>query len=278
MKKSLAFIALISSLLLTGCNNAVEQTAKYVVVEENGIPTVYAPGEGTHTTYLMMSRYGYLEIDGAVTNGVTVPEKFYEYCIAWKTSPDGLLPTADQVKSYVDGATFRGWAQYNGNTYPEYLTEVPSVSGQAVYAIFDGTNAGGGGGGGGGGTTPVDAYDVTFNVDLTIFTGWEGIENFSLYVWGENGEEPLGKWDACAGNLVGTENIRSVSVSNITYRIVGAVFYFEQTGGEFPGKKQTTNMSINISTSGTYKIAPTSSTIEWNDEGKMSNFTISKVS
>lgn len=277
MKKNLVFIALVSSLLLTGCNKTqYSMSAKYTFVEENGIPTVYAPGEGTHTTYLMMSRYGYLDIDGHVTTGVTVPEKFYEYCIAWKTEPNGTLPTADQVKSYVSGATFRGWAQYNGNTYPEYLTDVPSVSGQAVYAIFDGSSSGGGGGGGGG-TTPVEAYDVTFNVDLSIFNGWEGIENFSLYVWGESGQEPLGNWNACAGNLVGTENIRSVSVSGITYKIVGAVFYFDQTGGEYPGRKQTTNMSISISSSGTYKIGPTSSTIEWNSEGQMTNFTISKV-
>ena len=274
MKKKL-FATLLPALLLASCQ-AAELPNQYLFVVSEGIPTVYAANEATHETYLMMSRYGYLDIDGEKTYGVNVPAKFYENCIIWKTTPSGDLPSKEQVQSKVEGATFRGWAQYNGNTYPEYLTKVPSVTGECVYAIFDGTNAGGGGGGGGGGQT-VEAFDVTFNVDLSIFSGWEGITNFSLYVWGNNGEQPLGSWNECAGNLKGTGNIKSVSATGLTYPIVGAVFYFDQTGGEYPGRKQTTNMNITISESGTYKIAPTSSTIQWNSDGYMTNFTIAKA-
>ena len=273
-------IGLLPILSLAGCSGASKTVnAGYRFTTEKGLPTIYALGEGTHTTYLMMSKYGYLYISGTETHGEDVPEKFYENCIVWKTDANGALPSKDQVKSTVNGATFRGWAKYNDNIYPDYLTNVPSISGQAVYAIFDGTSAGGGGGGGG--STPVDSYTATFNVDLTIFDGWEGISGFSLYVWGQNGEEPLGKWDSCEGNLTGSGNIKSVTTPSISYGIVGAVFYFVQTGGDTPGKKQTTNMVISITETGTYNIAPTGSEITWvNDNGtyKMSNFTISKAS
>ena len=277
MKKALLSIIL-PTLLLVGCGKAPAASSQYVSTVENGIPTIYAAkaSEATHTTYLMMSRYGYLDIDGAVTTGVSVPEKYYENCIVWKTTPNGLLPGLDQVKSYKSGATFRGWAQYNGNVYPDYLSEVPEASGQCVYAIFDGTDPSGGGSGGGGGGGGLDPFDVTINVDLTIFAGWEGISNFSVYVWGANGQEPLGDWHSCAGNLTGAGNTRSVSISNLTYAVVGAVFYFDQAGGDNPGRKQTTDMTVNISSEGDYNIAPVGSEITWDAAGKMTNFTISK--
>ena len=274
MKK--IYLSLLPIMLLASCGKAPAAISQYSYSEENGVPVISRSSDAEHVTYLMMSRYGYLDIEGTVTTGTTVPDLYLENAIIWKTERDGQLPDGRFVKSYVEGATFRGWAQYNGNTYPEYLTNVPEESGRCVYAIFDGTNAGGGGSV----TptpTPVDAYDITINVDLKIFNGWDGIENFSVYLWGANGEEPLGNWDACAGNLVGSGDVKSVQVSNLTYAIVGAIFYFDQTGGDYPGRKQTTNMNINISSEGTYKIAPTSSTISWDNEGKMTNFSITKA-
>ena len=274
MKKNLIFVALLPALLFTSCTNGSAEVASRIGRYQN-LPMVKAPvGSGDHITYLMMSKYGYLEVEGTPVYGEDVEEKFYENCIVYQSDAGADLPF-DEVKSKVSGVTFRGFAQYNGNVYPEFLTKVPSKSGETVYAIFDGQS---GGGGGGSTPTPTSSYDVEFKVDiLSIFDGWEGIEGFSLYVWGANGEEPLGKWDACSGNLVPeNEGIYGVSLHGLTYSIVGAVFYFEQTGGEFPGRKQTTDMSISIYEAGTYYIKPTSSTITWNDEGKMTNFTISK--
>ena len=192
MKKSL-FIALIPVLLLAGCKSKSSTGGMshktYTYTFEDGLPTVYAPeGDGSFTTYLMMSRYGYLEIEGVVTAGTTVEEKFYENCITWKTSADGLLPSADQVKSYVSGATFRGWAQYNGNVYPEYLTSVPSASGMCVYAIFDGTDAGQGGGGS---VTPT-GDTVTYLVNS--FPNWIPDDDAAVFAWAWGGDAGNGKW------------------------------------------------------------------------------------
>lgn len=115
--------------------------------------------QDAHITYLMMSRYGYLDIDGTKTYPTEVAEKFYENCIVFNGAANSALPTADQVKSTVDGASFRGWAIYKDNVFPDYVTTVPTESGTTLYAIFDGTKTSGGGGGG---DTPV--VDNTFGI------------------------------------------------------------------------------------------------------------------
>ena len=182
-------------------------------------------GSGDHITYLMMSRYGYILSGGVETK----PEKnvegtYYEYCIKYSSEAGGNLPSASEVKSTVEGATFRGWAYYTDNVYPEYLTKVPSKSGECVYAIFDGTITSGGGDGsssGGGGSsggqttdnkygiikegTPIAAtykgeqygkqeyvlYNVSFNVgekfalyDYANQTGW--VVDLNAYSFGDN--------------------------------------------------------------------------------------------
>ena len=131
-----------------------EDTLTYEM--KNGVPTVYATANGTHTTYLMMSRYGYVNVvngEGETEQlfGTTIPEKYLEYAIAWVSEPNGKLPEIKDVGSTVNGATFRGWAMYTGEVFPKYLSEVPEENYSCVYAIFDGTNPGGNSGSEGGG-------------------------------------------------------------------------------------------------------------------------------
>lgn len=274
MKKK--YLTVLPLLLVTGCSmqqatSGGEFTPYFY--ESEGHTVLRLDANIEFTTYLMCSRYGYVDVTGVPEKG-KVDDKFYENTITLKAAPGTPLPEA---KSEV-GATFRGWAYYdpdNDNVHPEYYSVVPQTEELALKAIFDGPEGGGSGGGGGGST--IDAYNLTIQVDLSLFAGWEGIENFSVYVWGPNSESPLGKWDDCAGNLKGEGNIKSVSASNVTCAIVGAIFYFDQTGGEFPGRKQTTDMSVHISEDGTYMIQCTGSEIAWNDQGLMTNFTIGKV-
>lgn len=279
MKKK--YLSLLPLLLVASCSNQVavgnEEFVPYVY-ESEGHTILRANATSGHVTYLMCSLYGYVDVAGVPEKG-KVDEKFYENTITYIAEPGQELPEA---KSEV-GATFRGWAYYdpnNDNVHPDYYQRVPETNGLALKAIFDGAESGGGqGGGGGGGSTPVvDSYSVTIQVDLSIFEGWEGISNFSVYLWGEQGQEPLGKWEECEGNLIGSGNIKSVTSKTIDYQIVGAIFYFDQAGGDFPGRKQTTDMSIHISSSGTYKIQCTGTQIDWNSSGLMTNFTIGKVS
>lgn len=273
MKKKL-LIALLPVLMLASCKNVSEASA-YVYGEEEGVPTIRTTRDsGTHKTYLMMSKYGYLDIDGVETHGGDIPEKYYENCIIWAKDVGEALPTKEEVKSSVSGVKFRGWAIYKDNVFPEYLTTVPEANESTLYAIFDGPTGGGTNTGGGGGSTPVESFSATFSVDLAIFNGWENINTFSLYLWGDNGQEPLGDWNSCFGNLTGSGNIKSVTVSNITYKIIGAVFFFNQGGAI----KQTTDISCSISKEGEYVIAPNGPVIQWEsgDNPKMTNFTISK--
>ena len=169
MKKKV-LLAVLPVLALVACTSKNTGLAKvagphYERFEEDGMPAVRdASNPSDFTTYLMMSPFGYLSLDGAPVKGA-VSELFYENTIVWKADPGETLPDATYVKSTVSGTTFRGWAYYdenNDHVWPDYYTEVPSTEGIALKAIFDGTDAGGntggggsggGGGGSGGGTT-----------------------------------------------------------------------------------------------------------------------------
>ena len=160
MKKKLLLVVL-PMLLLGAC--AGEHPNAYVPEEhqdlyersiENGLPTVREAGDDSEfVTYLMMSPFGYLSLDGAPVKG-SYSDLFLENTIALKRDPGNSLPDATQVKSTVSGTTFRGWAYYeekDGVVWPTYFTEVPETEGLQLKAIFDGTDAGGNSGGGGGG-------------------------------------------------------------------------------------------------------------------------------
>lgn len=193
------FLTLLPLLALVGCASepAVTHQQKespFVVTYENGIPKVGFKGsEGSdHVTYLMMSPFGYLSVDGAPVKG-QVAELFYENTIIWDGEVGSPLPDASIVKTTVSGASFRGWAYY-GEDYtsgnPTYYTEVPSTKGLALKAIFDGTDAGGnqggggGSGGGGGGGTSAKGFTIKYLNSGTIpasdykGTNFEGYEEY----------------------------------------------------------------------------------------------------
>ena len=161
MNKRLLFILpLIAT--LASCGEAASEVFTPYIGEVDGIPTVFRANT-THITYLMMSPFGSLNIEGAPVKG-KVTSKFYENTITWVAEPGSALPTKDEVESSVDGASFRGWAYYDpdkSDVVPDYYTVVPATSGLALKAIFDGTNASGGGSGGG--DTPIaTGYGLMF--------------------------------------------------------------------------------------------------------------------
>ena len=166
MKKKL--LVLIPLLFLAGCGASSKggmsrtNVEKPILNEEtqfvityafrSNLPTVHTrAASGSHITYLMMSPYGQIDIDGTKVQGGDFEAKFYENCIIWESEPGGALPAASSVSSTLYGVTFRGWFQYNDKVYPDKLETVPAENGSQVFAIFDGPTGGGGNQGGGGG-------------------------------------------------------------------------------------------------------------------------------
>ena len=210
MKKLLVLIS--GLFLLGGCAAAntrqvVEPTSnissneeKRVISYENKVPVVRT-GSSTHLTYLLLSPFGSLDIDGAPVKG-EVSELFYENTVVWAAEPGTNLPTPSEVKSSVSGATFRGWAYYdedNENVFPDYYTQVPVKAGLALKAIFDGTS---GGGGGGGGSDP--ASNVTFTI--TAFADWVPNDNAAVFVWSWGGGSGGGAWTSVTLAYQGENN------------------------------------------------------------------------
>lgn len=159
MKKQL--LTLIPLFFLVGCNGSKTPVEQVIEAEsefsvtytfEEKLPTVHTKrlGSGSHITYLMMSQYGQIEINGEKVKGGDYEPKFYENCIIWESEPGDPLPAASTVSSELYGVTFRGWFQYNDNVYPDKLEVVPATSGSQVFAIFDGPTGGGGSSGSGG--------------------------------------------------------------------------------------------------------------------------------
>ena len=162
MKKQL--LMLIPLLLLAGCSGAKvpaeqvkkpEQEFSVTYTYDTLLPTVHTQklSSGAHYTYLMMSPYGQIEINGEKVKGGDYEPKFYENCIIWEGEAGSDLPAASSVSSELYGVTFRGWYQYNDNIYPDKLEKVPATNGSQVFAIFDGPTGGGGSSGSGSGSS-----------------------------------------------------------------------------------------------------------------------------
>ena len=156
-------LTLIPLFFLVGCSG-VKSPAQEVIepkqefsvtyTYKENLPTIHTRrlGSGSHITYLMMSPYGQIEINGEKVKGADYEPKFYENCIIWESEPGDPLPAASSVSSELYGVTFRGWFQYNDNIYPDKLETVPAASGTQVFAIFDGPTGGGGSSGSGSGS------------------------------------------------------------------------------------------------------------------------------
>ena len=139
-KKLLLVLPVIFS--LASCGEAGIDVFKPYQETRDGVPALVRDNS-EHVTYLMMSPFGELDIDGAPIKG-NVSEKFYQNTIIWVAAAGTALPTKDQVKSTVKGASFRGWFYYdpdNSDVVPDELTTVPAANEVAIKAIFDGTDA-----------------------------------------------------------------------------------------------------------------------------------------
>ena len=179
-------LTLIPLFFLVGCNGAktpVEQVieSEYSVTYtyETRLPTVHTRrlGSGSHITYLMMSPYGQIEINGEKVKGGDYEPKFYENCIIWESEPGAPLPEAASVSSELYGVTFRGWFQYNDNVYPDKLETVPATSGTQVFAIFDGPTGGSGNSGGSsgqGGSVVTTGYGFKWENGKTVQAEYKG--------------------------------------------------------------------------------------------------------
>lgn len=187
--KNKLMLTILPLLALTSCGSNPQAFVPYAS-HAGGIPTIHM-SPSPHTTYLMLSKYGYIEVESIKTYGVDIGDPFfYENCIKLNLDAGEDLPVA---KSDVSGVTFRGWAFYNEdneNVWPDYYTKVPEADGLALKAIFDGTSAGGGGGGGGGGST---ATNITWTV--TDMPTWVTDDGCVIFAWAwQNGVN--GAWYA----------------------------------------------------------------------------------
>ena len=163
---------------------AEEAFTPYVTVE-NGLPTIYATKGGDATVYLMLGPKASITKAGVETKG-DVADKFYENTVVYKAAPGTPLPTAAEVNSGVDGATFRGWAFYNEeneNVWPDYYDTVTvDIANKALKAIFDGTKtsgggSGGGGGGGGGGQPTATGFGIRFSDGTSVLGSESGTDH-----------------------------------------------------------------------------------------------------
>ena len=106
-------------------------------------------------------------------------------------------------------------------------------------------------------------YTAKISIDPALATWTPAVSDVSLYVWCNDGSEPLGKWEECKGNL------DSGSVT-LTYNkeVTNFILYFTQSGGTL----QTVNSKCVLNASGDYLIDI--SAHSWDDQGKMTGVVI----
>ena len=84
--------------------------------------------------------------------------------------------------------------------------------------------------------TPV-SFKAKIHLDTSYFSSWGDVGGFSVYLWDDDGNTPLGDWKSCEGNL----NSGVVTVEH-DQAIKHFIFYFYQGGVQ----KQTINLTCNI--------------------------------
>lgn len=189
--KKLAFLFL-PLVTLVSCGSVNNVASAYLSVEQ-GLPVINVK-ESTHVTYLMLSEWGSIvDYEGVSTKGA-VSELFYENTVVLKADAGTALPSASQVKTTVEGASFRGWAYYdedNDHVWPDYYTNVPEKAGLALKAIFDGTKTGGGDTP----TPPTPVENITWTAkDMPTWVTDDGCVIFA-WAWQQGVE---GKWYSLA--------------------------------------------------------------------------------
>lgn len=278
MKKLLLTIA--SMFLLAGCATAtadkgfqdviepkesvtLTEEVKPIVVYGERSAAIYPRGASNHKTYLMLSPFGYIDLDGATK--VSVADLYYENTVVWNAEPGTPLPDASKVKSQVPGATFRGWAYYdedNDNVFPDYYESVPVKANLALKAIFDGTSSGGGGGGGGGGD-PASVISFT----ITQFADWVPNDGATVFVWSWGGGSGGGVWSqvtlAYLGenndyhNVTGTFNAPSdITGFNIARCSAGTTLPNWQATGDSSGRVYNKTANVDVRPGVTSYTAP----------------------
>lgn len=136
-KKSLVLFPL---LFLMGCGE-VEAQSSYFMTFDSPLPVLHLDSS-KHVTYLLLSRYGRLSVDGKLIEGGDIPEKYYENCVAYEASAGSDLPVA---VSTLDDVEFTGWAIYQNNIYYDIMDKVPEANGTFLCATFKGPTGGSGG-------------------------------------------------------------------------------------------------------------------------------------
>lgn len=139
MKKKL--FVLLPLFFLTACTVEAPKEEERYAYETYGAPVVRLD-TSSHVTYLSMSRYGKLSVEGDLIAGVDIESLFLENTVAYEADAGKPLPDA---VSTIEDVTFRGWFTYKNNIYPEKVTNVPMNSGEILYALFDGPTGGSGG-------------------------------------------------------------------------------------------------------------------------------------
>ena len=181
-------LALIPLFFLVGCNGAktpvkqvIEQEFSVTYTYDTKLPTVHTKrASSAHVTYLMMSPYGQIEINGEKVKGGDYEAKFYENCIIWEGEAGEPLPAYETVSSELYGVTFRGWYQYNDKVYPDKLETIPADNETQVFAIFDGPTGGNGNSGSGsgnqsgGGNVVTTGYGFKWENGKTVQADYKG--------------------------------------------------------------------------------------------------------
>ena len=109
-----------------------------------------------------------------------------------------------------------------------------------------------------------ETYNVTFNLDASQFSGWEGVtKDYSLYLYGDDGAL-LGLFGDVAGNLNSGSVVAEVKEGS---KITLAVFYLTETKNEVDSRKQTVDIELDIAEAGEYDISFTN--LDWDLEGMM---------
>ena len=120
--------------------------------------------------------------------------------------------------------------------------------------------------------TSVPEYTATIIADLSVFNSWDKpVSKVSLYVWTEDGTQPLGTWSEVENNLA-SGSVSFTSTKPVTHFIL----YLYQTIDSELVIKQTINLDCNIYETSNYTLDL--SDIKWTDTEpyQMYNITITK--